>query len=136
MIQISPETRRIFRAARLEGEIMELCPRISVSPERETRLALLKEAEAVLEEMRELAVQQFDGKPFILENIEGLRAATRTLADLSLVVHEAGVCPACGSLLVTLPTASSIKLCEICTERIYEYCDRLSSDDGFMTDAI
>jgi hypothetical protein len=97
---------------------------------------LLKKAEAVLDEMQELAVREFDGKPFILGNLEGLRGVVRTLADLPLAFHGNDTCPACGEPLVSIPTTSSPKLCSNCIGGVREYRLRLASDEGFRTEAI
>jgi hypothetical protein len=133
MLDNTPEAERIFRAGILEGKILGICRRISISSEKEARLMLVKDAEAVLHQMHELAVQDFAGKRFILENLQGLRRAIQELAELPLRFRGENVCPACGEPITVLPDPSSSKVCSNCTERIIDYRQRLASDDGFMT---
>ena len=59
-------------------------------------MALAKEAEVLVAKMRDNAIQNFGGRPFILENLIGLEDAIRELAGSPLAANGDNVCPVCG----------------------------------------
>jgi hypothetical protein len=113
------------------GRFAQICRRISVSPERERRWALVKEAEAVITEMRENAIQNFGGRSFIMENLNGLEDEIRALAGRPLAFKGDNVCPVCGHPPMAREEFSPV--CDGCTDRIYDYRERLASAEGFRT---
>jgi hypothetical protein len=134
MLDRCPETEPIFLAGRLESELLAICRQISVFPEREHRLALGKEAEGIVSKMRENAVRNFGGRPFIMENLQALQAAVLELAGKPAALKGDNICPVCGGPLSV--RHDSTKRCGKCLDRIYEYLERLESDDGFSTCSI
>ncbi len=111
------------------------CHQMSLSRDRASRLALLKEAEAVIDKLRELAAQHFsDRVTFIFKNLKGLEDAIRILAEMPLGFEEDNVCPVCGDPPTRI--TESRKCCLNCMEPIIDYRYQLASRYGFMTEGI
>jgi hypothetical protein len=91
----------------------------------------VKDAQSVITKLRENAVRNFGGRPFIMENLEDLGEAVKTLAERPLAFKGDNLCPVCGGPLKIWPHLG--KYCRSCLEPIYEYRDRLASEDGFGT---
>jgi hypothetical protein len=131
MLEICPETEPIFQAGRLESDLMPICREMSVSAERERRLALLKKAEVLVAKMRENAILNFGGRPFIMDNLKGLEGAIRELAESPSAFKSDSSCPVCGGPIKI--RFNLTKTCDRCMEPILNYRDRLASEDGFRT---
>jgi hypothetical protein len=134
MLNITPNTKPIFLAGWLDDDLAAICQQISVSPEGARRMALVNEAQAVIAKMRENAVQNFGGRPFIMDNLSGLEEAIRELAERPLLFTGENACPVCGGPLMAGHHSS--KHCSKCLDRVDDYRQRLESDDGFSTSSI
>jgi hypothetical protein len=131
MLEINKRTKPIFLAARLESDLMPICREISVTPQIKRRMALLEEAKAVIAKMHENAVQNFGGRPLILDNLKGLEDEIEALARRPGEFAGEDLCPTCGGPIRLRKNLT--KTCDWCMEPILQYRDRLASEDGFGT---
>ena len=139
-----PQSRHIFVASKLEDAVLERAKEMTLVPSVRRR-ELQAECQQMLNEMRTLNADHFEGSIFISEAIDELGRSLTELAELrggnileDMSVGE-GRCAACGTQLTTfvpVPSMHRSIYCSPCLEVIMPALSRLRSAEGFGTDFI
>lgn len=133
-----PQSRWILAASHEDAAILTLAKLMTLLPTPQ-RQQLLPRIARPITRLRRLNHEHFGASTFIDHAITDLEAGCRMIASLPSSesrLDGRGMCPVCNTPLTDLPDYFDMTYCRQCLDHIAHARQRLSSGDGFGTDAI